>query len=113
MSGKGEARRFPALGAGGVDKQDAERDRQPFAAVDDTHQIRVLQVVVGQLVARIAVFQEDDFVERAGAIGKAAAGAGMAGDIAGDQLQMLAVAGEIDALTLERRQRQRRLRDRQ
>ena len=113
MAGKGEPGRLPALRAGGVDEQDPEHHRQPFAAVDDPHQIGVLQIVVGQLVAGIAVLQQDDLVERAGAVGKIARRAGMARDIAGDQPQMIAVAGEIDALALERGQHQRRLGDRQ
>ena len=113
MTGKSEPGRFPALRAGGVDKQNAEHDRQPFAAVDDPHQIGVLQIVVGQLVARIAVFQQDDFVQRQGTPGKIARGARMLRHVASDQLQVIAVAREIDPPALERGQRQRRLGDRQ
>ncbi len=56
MPGKGQPNAVPALRARGVQIEDTERHRQPFAAVDDPHQIGVLHVVVGQLVTAVAVF---------------------------------------------------------
>jgi hypothetical protein len=37
MPGKAEAHRLPALGARGVQVENAQRHRQAFAAVDDPH----------------------------------------------------------------------------
>ena len=87
MSGKGQPDAVPALRARGVQIEDPERHRQPFAAVDDPHQIGVLHVVVGQLVAAVAVFQQDDLVERPRPRGEIAAGIGMPADIAGDRVR--------------------------
>src|SRR6185312_9636277 len=72
------------------------------AAVDDADQIGVLRVVVGQLVAAIAVFQEDDLVQRAQPRLDPAAGAGMAADIAGELVEMLGIAAQPDARPVER-----------
>ena len=90
--GKPSPTAVPALGPRGMQIEDAERHRQAFAAVDDPHQVGVLQIVVGQLVAAIAVFQQDDLVERVGARGKIALRAGVAADIARERRKMLAVA---------------------
>ena len=113
MPGKGQPGRLPTLGAGGVDEQDSEDHRKPFPAVDHAHQIGVLQIVVSQLVAGIAILQQDDLIERASAAGKVARRSRMPRNIAGDQLQVIAVAGEIDPLALERGQHQRRFSYRQ
>ena len=59
------------------------------------------------------MLQQDDLVKRAGAVREIAGGARMSRDIARDQPQMIAVAGEIDALALERGQHQCRFGDRQ
>ena len=83
MPGKGQPDAVPALRPRGMQIEDAERHRQAFAAVDDPHQIGVLQIVVGQLVAAIAVFQQDDLVERLRPRGEIAAALGMPADIAG------------------------------
>src|SRR5262249_44565999 len=55
VGGEVEAGGLPALRAGGVQEKDAERHRQPLAAVDDAHQVGVLQVVIAHLVALVAV----------------------------------------------------------
>ena len=113
MAGKGEAGGFPALSAGGVDIKDAEHHRQAFAAVDDPHQVGVLQIVVGQLVARVAILEEDDLVQRARPLGKVARGTLMTRDVTGDQLQMLAITRKVDALALERGEHEGGFGDRQ
>src|SRR5207248_4030816 len=59
MPGEGEPDRLPALGTAGVHVENAERDRETLPAVDDPHQVRVLQVVIGQCVAGIPVLQKD------------------------------------------------------
>ena len=113
MAGEGEPGHVPALSPRGMDVEDPERHRQTFAAIDHPHQIGVLQVVIGQRVAGIAVFQQDDLVERAGASAEVAGSVGMIADIAGDQPQMIAIMPEIDTWTFERGECQRRLGDRQ
>ena len=116
MSGKGQADAVPALRARGVQVKDAERHRQPFAAIDDPHQIGILHVVVGQLVAAVAVLQQENCHSsaRARAV-KIADGAGieMPPEIASQRIEVLAIARESDARALERGQRQRRLAHRQ
>ncbi len=54
MAGKGEAGDRPALGARRMDVEDAQRHRQALAPVDHPHQVGVVEVVVGRLVAFIA-----------------------------------------------------------
>ena len=63
VAGEGEAIHRPALGAGGVDVEDAEADREARAAVDDLQQVRVLGCVVAVAVAGIAVRLEEHGVE--------------------------------------------------
>ena len=53
VHGKVEADRRPALRSGGVEIEDAERDRQAAAAADDADQVGVLGIVVGFAVAAI------------------------------------------------------------
>src|SRR3984893_1154179 len=113
MAGEGEADRVPTLGAAGMHVEDSEGYRQALPAVHDTHQIGVLQIVIGQLVAGIAVLQKDDLVERAGARGEIARDTGVTGDILDEQVQMLAIACGPDPRTLERGESQCRLGDRQ
>ena len=113
MAREGEPDSLPALGAAGVHVENAERHRQALPAVDDAHQVRVLQVVIGQRVAGIPVFQKHDLVEGAGSLGDIAGRRGMAADIAREQLQMLAVARRADPRAFERGERQGRLGDRQ
>src|SRR6202035_1732160 len=64
MSREAETDAVPALRPRGMQIEDAERHRQALATVDDTHQVGVLQIVIGQLIAAVAVFQQDDLVER-------------------------------------------------
>src|SRR5262249_44693860 len=71
-----------------------------------------LQVVIAQFVPRVAVFQQDDLVERARAPGEVTRCARMLADIASDQPQMVAIACQIDPRPFERGQRQRRLSNR-
>src|SRR6202158_2357863 len=113
MPGKAEADAVPALRPRGMQVKDAERHRQAFAAIDDPHQVGVLQIVVGQLVAAIAVFQEDDLVERPGPRGEVAAGSAMPPDIARDRREVLAIAYEADARPLEGSEGERGFADRQ
>jgi hypothetical protein len=109
MAGEGEPGHFPALSPRGMNVEDPERHRQTFTAVDDPDQIGVLQVVIGQRVAGIAILQQDDLIERTSARGEVAGGIRMLADIAGDQPQMIAIMPEIDTRALERGKRQRRL----
>jgi hypothetical protein len=96
-----------------VQIEDAERHRQAFAAIDDPHQIGVLQIVIGQLVAAVAVLQQQDFVQRPGTGGEIAAGVWVAVNITRQAREVLSVAGQTDPRPLERGKRQRRLADRQ
>src|SRR5215472_13727376 len=100
MTGKGQARHVPTLGARGVDVEDAERNRQTLAAVDDPYQVGVLQIVIGQLVAGIAILQQDDLVERAGPRREVARRALMTPDVARQQPEMIAVARQVDMRAL-------------
>jgi hypothetical protein len=84
-----------------MDIEDAERHRQTLASVNHPHQVGVLQVVITQLVAGVAVFQQDDLVERASARGEVACGTRVPSDIAGEQPQMIAIAPEGDPRALE------------
>src|SRR6516162_9367281 len=89
----------PALGAAGMHVEDSERHRQALPPVDDAHQIGVLQVVIGQLVAGITIFEQDDLVERTRARRGIAAGARVPADIPGEHAQMLATARPEGART--------------
>src|SRR5205814_10526683 len=53
MAGKGEPDGLPALGAARVHVENAESYRQALPAVDDAHQVGVLQVVIAQFIAGI------------------------------------------------------------
>src|SRR3984893_9297204 len=111
MAREGEPDSLPALSAAGVHVENTERHRQAFPAVDDAHQIGILQVVIGQRIAGIPVSQKQDLVESAGSLGYIAGRSGMAADITREHLQMLAVARRADPRAFERGERQGRLGD--
>ena len=113
MAGEGEPDGFPALGAAGVHVKDSQRHGQPLPAVDDAHQIGVLQIVIGQRVAGIPVFQKNDLVESAGSFRDISGCGRMLADIYREQPQMLAVPLRADPRAFERGERQGRLGDRQ
>ena len=46
---------------------DAQGNRNATSSVDDTHQIGILQIVVGRTVSAVTVVIEDDFLERGNA----------------------------------------------
>ena len=68
MSRKAEAHDVPAAASGRVHIENAERDRQSLAPVDDAYEVGVLQVVVGRAVAFITVAGVDRPVERGAAL---------------------------------------------
>src|SRR5262249_44790585 len=113
MAGEGEAIGFPTLRAARMHIENSERHRQAFPAVDNPHQIGVLQVVIALVVAGIPMFQENDLVERADPLADTARRPRMAADIAREHPQMLAVPFRSDPRALERGERQGRLGDRQ
>ena len=55
MAGKGQALGVPALRARDMQVEDRQRHRQALAPLDDPREVGVLQVVVGLVVAAIAV----------------------------------------------------------
>ena len=54
MARRVQAAGFEPAGARAMDVENAERDRQAAAAVDDRHQIGILRIVIGKAVAVIA-----------------------------------------------------------
>src|SRR5437868_12106959 len=100
VPGKSKADALPTLRPRRVQIENPERHRQPFAAIDDPHQIAVLQIVVSQFVAAVAVLQQDDLVERLRTGGEIAGRARVPPDIPGERGEMPAVAAEPDARPL-------------
>src|SRR6185437_13277274 len=113
VPGKSEADTLPALRPRRVQVENPERYRQTFAAIDDPHQIAILQIVVSQFVAAVAMLQQDDLVERLRTGSEIASSARVPPDIPGERGEVLAVTAEIYARPLERGERERRLSDRQ
>src|SRR6185312_3041669 len=81
--------------------------------VDDAHEVGVLQILVGQRVAPIAVAREDHRVERGDVALDIAAAARLRADVASERREMMMVAGEIHSGPLKRRQGQGGRRERQ
>ena len=112
MPGKGDAIDLPALSATSVDVENPESHRQSAPPVDDAHQIGVLQIVIGRIVAAIAFLDVEDFVDRGAApvdrVGGAALGKPV-GNVARQQGEMLEIAFGRDIRTVERCQCQRSL----
>ena len=50
----------PVLTAREVHVQNSERNRQPFAPLDDTQKIGVLQIVIGLIVATVSTLPRQD-----------------------------------------------------
>src|SRR5205085_3645152 len=94
---KSKTEALPTLRPRPVQIENPERHRQAFAAIDDPHQVAVLEIVVSQFVAAVAVLQQDDLVERLRTGGEIAGRASMPPDIPGKRGEMLAVAAETAA----------------
>jgi hypothetical protein len=82
VPGKRQPGHPPTLRPSAMDVEDAESDGQPLAAIDDPHQIGVLQIVIGRRVALIGIFAEDDLVERCDPLADRARRGDRAGDVA-------------------------------
>ena len=67
--GKAEPDHVPTDGFGGVDEQYAQRNRESLAPVDDTHEVRVLDIVVSQGIARITLAFDEDLAQHLGPVG--------------------------------------------
>ena len=104
MAGEIQPVRREPVGAGGMQIQNAERHRQALLAVDHAHQVGVLDIVIGEHVAVIAVLSQHHPVQRRN---DAAAVYQRRADIVGKPLDMVAVTGQGDAGPVERSKRKR------
>ncbi len=111
MAGKGEARHLPTLSAASTEIENAERHRQPLAPIDHAHEVGVLQIVVGEVIAAIAVGADDYRAQRLGSGGSLHGPHGGSPEIARKRRQMLPIAHEGDLRPIERGECERRLAD--
>ena len=107
MAGERQSLGRPSLGAGDMQIEDRQRHRQALAALDDAHEVGVLQIVVGLAVAAIGVGARDHLGE---GLGRGAAPVDEVGEIGRHRRHLLAEGREIDRLvTHETAQQEARL----
>lgn len=94
-----------AMGPGSMQIQNAQRHRQPFFSIYDAHQIGILNIVIGEHIAVIAMRLEDDAVQCLDQR-DTAGGKGFA-DIIGKTRYMVAVPVKRDTRAVERGKRKR------
>ncbi len=100
---------IPALVACDLEIEQRQRHRQALAALDDLHEVGVLQVVVGRAVAAIGEGLGDHFGQR---LGHGAAPMHEVGDRGRHLRHVLAERHEVDRLfVLQQAQGQRHLDD--
>ena len=95
MAGEGQALGVPALPARDVQVKDRQRDRQALAPLEHARDVGVLQVVVGLVVAAIAVGPGDHLAQP---LGQRAAAVHQVGELGRDRSDMLAQRRGIDRL---------------